>query len=83
MQNVFDIFSISMKHSYLLTAKTTPDFDNSHRFINGTRDPLQATISMLDATFCAWLWHQLSWCSIYKSHSFASKIYKKYQSSLF
>ena len=43
-----------------LNGKATPDFDNSHRVINGMKELLYATICMLEATFCLWLWNQLS-----------------------
>ena len=73
----------SIKCWYLLTTKTTPDVNNFPIF---TWYEIVTVCSSLHvrATFDVFLWPQLSWCSMYKlRHSFLSKIYKKYQSSLF
>ena len=83
-QNVLIMFLLSMKHSYLLTAKTTQDVNNSFWLIHGMKELLWAILCMSEATFGVWLWPQLSWCSMYVSRNcFVIKIYKKYQSSLF
>ena len=82
-QNILNMFLFSMKHSYLLTAKTTQDVNNFFWFLNEMKELLQAILCMSKTTFGVWLWPQLSWCNMYMSHHyFVIKIYKKYQSLL-
>ena len=84
LQNVLIMFLFSMKHSYLATAKTTQDVNNSLSFLHGIKEILLAILCMSEANFGVSIWPQLSWCSMYMSrHYFVSRICEKYQSSLF
>ena len=40
LQNVLIMFLFFMKHSYLLTAKTTQDVNNSSLFLHGMKELL-------------------------------------------
>ena len=39
-QNILNMFLFSMKHSYLLTAKTTQDVNNSFWLLHGMKELL-------------------------------------------
>ena len=53
-------------------------------FLHSMKELLWAILFMSEPTFGVWLWPQLSWCSMCMSrYYFVSKIYHKYQSSLF
>ena len=86
-QNVLIMFLFSMKHSYLLTAKTTQDVIILSGFYM-----VWATLTILrmpEATIGVWLWPQLSWCSMYMSRviilqvKFARNIKHRYFNFLF
>ena len=49
--NIFILFLFSMKHSYLLTAKTIQDVNNFLRLLHIMKDLLQAIPCMSEATF--------------------------------
>ena len=60
LQNVLVMLLFSMKHSYLLTAKTTQDVNNSLWFLHGLKELLYAILCMSEATIGVSLWPQLS-----------------------
>ena len=55
-ENVCILFLFSMTHSYLLTAKTTRDVNNSLTFLHDMKKLLQVILCMSEATIGVWLW---------------------------
>ena len=81
-QNVLIMFLFFMKHSYLLTAKTTQNVNIFYDVYMVWKSYCRQ-FCMSEATFCVCLWPQLSWCSMYMLRNyFVSNISKKYKSFL-
>ena len=83
-QNVLTMFLFSKKHSYVLTVKITPVFNNF--FLNFTwyeRTTVSNSLHVRSNFWCLIMALTKLIQYVYTCHSFVSEIYKKNQSLLF
>ena len=84
-QNLIIMFLFSMKHPYLLTVKTTQDVNSSLRLLHGMKELLRAILCVRSNYWCLIMvsTKMMQYVYVTSLYNFVSKIYNKYQSSLF